>query len=75
LPFVPTSDLPGASTRPDAINNPEDLAAGTRKMRFGRELYVERDDFMENPPKNFFRLSPGKEVRLRNAYLLTCREA
>jgi glutaminyl-tRNA synthetase len=58
----------------DAINNPEDPAAGTRRMRFGRELYVERDDFMENPPKNFYRLAPGREVRLRYAYFVTCRE-
>jgi glutaminyl-tRNA synthetase len=59
----------------DAINHPDDPAAGTRSIRFGRELYVERDDFMENPPKKFFRLSPGKEVRLRYAYFITCREA
>ena len=59
----------------DAVNNPEDPAAGTRRIRFGRELWVERDDFMENPPKKFFRLSPGKEVRLRYAYFVTCREA
>jgi glutaminyl-tRNA synthetase len=59
----------------DAINNPEDESAGTRKIRFSRELWVERDDFMENPPKKFFRLSPGKEVRLRYAYFVTCREA
>jgi glutaminyl-tRNA synthetase len=58
----------------DAVNHPDDPAAGTRKVRFGRELYVERDDFMENPPKKFFRLSPGKEVRLRYAYFITCRE-
>ena len=58
----------------DAINNPEAPAAGTRKIRFGRELYVEQDDFMENPPKKFFRLAPGKEVRLRYAYFVTCRE-
>jgi glutaminyl-tRNA synthetase len=58
----------------DAINHPDDAAAGTRKVRFGRELYVERDDFMENPPKKFFRLSPGKEVRLRYAYFVTCRD-
>jgi glutaminyl-tRNA synthetase len=58
----------------DAVNHPDDPAAGTRKIRFGRELYVERDDFMENPPKKFFRLSPGKEVRLRYAYFVTCRE-
>ena len=56
----------------DVINNPEDLSAGVRKVPFSRELYIERDDFMENPPKKFFRLSPGKEVRLRCAYFLTC---
>jgi glutaminyl-tRNA synthetase len=59
----------------EAVNNPEDGGAGTRKIRFSRELWVERDDFMENPPKKFFRLSPGKEVRLRYAYFVTCREA
>jgi glutaminyl-tRNA synthetase len=64
----------GTSEELQAINHPEDAAAGTRRVRFGRELYVERDDFMENPPKKFFRLSPGKEVRLRYAYFLTCRE-
>jgi glutaminyl-tRNA synthetase len=58
----------------DAVNNPEDPAAGSRKVRFAREIYVERDDFMEDPPKKFFRLSPGKEVRLRYAYFVTCRE-
>jgi glutaminyl-tRNA synthetase len=59
----------------DAVNNPEDPSAGSRKVKFGREIYVERDDFMENPPKKFYRLSPGKEVRLRYAYFITCREA
>jgi glutaminyl-tRNA synthetase len=59
----------------EAINHPDNAAAGTRTVRFSRELYVERDDFMENPPKKFFRLSPGREVRLRYAYLITCREA
>jgi glutaminyl-tRNA synthetase len=58
----------------EAVNHPDDPSAGTRKIRFGRELYVERDDFMEQPPKKFFRLSPGKEVRLRYAYFVTCRE-
>jgi glutaminyl-tRNA synthetase len=57
----------------EAINNPEASAAGSRKIRFGRELYIERDDFMETAPKKFFRLSPGKEVRLRYAYFVTCR--
>jgi glutaminyl-tRNA synthetase len=64
----------GETEELDAINNPEDTAAGSRTIRFGRELYVERDDFMEDPPKKFFRLSPGKEVRLRYAYFITCRE-
>jgi glutaminyl-tRNA synthetase len=58
----------------EAINHPDDPAAGTRRLAFGRELYIERDDFMENPPKKFFRLSPGTEVRLRYAYFVTCRE-
>lgn len=59
----------------EAANHPDDPKAGTRKIRFGRELFIERDDFMENPPKKFFRLSPGNEVRLRYAYFVTCREA
>jgi glutaminyl-tRNA synthetase len=58
----------------DVINNPEDTSAGTRKVPFSRELYIERDDFREDPPKKFFRLSPGKEVRLRCAYFVTCTE-
>jgi glutaminyl-tRNA synthetase len=58
----------------DVINNPEDPSAGTRKVAFSREIYIERDDFMEDPPKKFFRLAPGREVRLRNAYLVTCTE-
>jgi len=64
----------GQSEELEAVNHPEDAAAGTRRIRFGRELYIERDDFMENPPKKFFRLSPGTEVRLRYAYFITCRE-
>jgi glutaminyl-tRNA synthetase len=56
----------------DVINNPEELSAGTRKVPFSRVLYIERDDFMENPPKKFFRLAPGREVRLRCAYFITC---
>src|SRR5215211_7801535 len=59
----------------EAVNHPDDPSAGTRKISFGRELYIERDDFMENPPKKFFRLSPGNEVRLRYAYFIACREA
>jgi glutaminyl-tRNA synthetase len=58
----------------EAVNHPDDPAAGTRKIRFGRELYVEREDFMEDPPKKFFRLAPGREVRLRYAYFITCKE-
>ena len=65
----------GQSEELEAINNPEDPAAGTRMVPFSRELYVERDDFMEDPPRKFFRLSPGREVRLRYAYFITCREA
>ncbi len=64
----------GQSEEVEAVNHPEDPAAGTRRVRFGRELLIERDDFMENPPKKFFRLSPGTEVRLRYAYFITCRE-
>lgn len=59
----------------DAINNPEDPSAGTRQVPFSNTLYIERDDFMLDPPKKFFRLAPGREVRLRYAYFLTCQEA
>jgi glutaminyl-tRNA synthetase len=65
----------GSTETLEAINNPEDPSAGTRPITFGRELYIERDDFLENPPKKFFRLSPGREVRLRYGYFVTCREA
>jgi glutaminyl-tRNA synthetase len=58
----------------DVINNPEDASAGTRKVPFSRVLYIEQDDFREVPPKKFFRLSPGREVRLRCAYFITCTE-
>jgi glutaminyl-tRNA synthetase len=58
----------------DVVNNPEDPAAGTRKVPFSKILYIEQDDFMADPPKKFFRLAPGREVRLRNAYLVTCRD-
>jgi glutaminyl-tRNA synthetase len=58
----------------EAVNHPDNPAAGARKIKFGRELYIEQEDFMENPPKKFFRLSPGTEVRLRYAYFITCRE-
>jgi glutaminyl-tRNA synthetase len=56
----------------DAVNNPEDPGAGTRKVPFSRVLYIEREDFREDPPKKFFRLAPGREVRLRYAYFITC---
>lgn len=59
----------------DAINNPERIEDGVRKIPFSRELFIERDDFMQDPPKKFFRLAPGREVRLRYAYFITCREA
>ena len=64
----------GESELLEAINNPEDESAGTRQIEFSREFYIERDDFMENPPKKFFRLSPGREVRLRYAYFVTCTD-
>jgi len=58
----------------DAVNNPEDASAGARKIPFSREIWLERDDFMENPPSKFYRLSPGREVRLRYAYFIKCEE-
>jgi glutaminyl-tRNA synthetase len=62
----------GRSEELDAINNPEDPAMGTRKVPFSREIFIEREDFMEDPPKKFFRLAPGREVRLRYAYFIRC---
>jgi glutaminyl-tRNA synthetase len=64
----------GQTEQLDAVNNPEDPEAGSRQVPFGRELYIEREDFMEDPPKKFYRLSPGREVRLRYAYFITCEE-
>ena len=64
----------GATETLPAINHPDDPAMGTRPITFSREIYVEHDDFMEEPPKKFFRLSPGREVRLRYGYLITCRD-
>jgi glutaminyl-tRNA synthetase len=72
LKVVVTNYPEGQVEEVDVINNPEDPSAGTRKVPFSRELYIEREDFMEDPPKKFFRLSPGKEVRLRCAYFITC---
>jgi glutaminyl-tRNA synthetase len=63
----------GQTEHMDVVNNPEDPAAGTRKVPFSGILYIEQDDFREDPPKKFFRLAPGREVRLRNAYLVTCQ--
>ncbi len=74
LKVVITNYPEGIVEEVDVINNPEDEAAGKRKVPFSRELYIERDDFMEDPPKKFFRLSPGREVRLRAAYFITCTE-
>ncbi|MGB2937287.1 MAG: glutamine--tRNA ligase/YqeY domain fusion protein [Phycisphaerae bacterium] len=64
----------GQTEELEAINNPEDPSAGTRKVPFSRILYIERDDFMEHPPKKFYRLAPGREVRLRYAYFVTCTD-
>lgn len=72
--LVITNYPAGETEELDAINNPEDPAAGTRKVPFSRELYIERADFMEDPPKKFFRLAPGREVRLRYAYFVRCDE-
>jgi glutaminyl-tRNA synthetase len=72
LKLVITNYPEGQVEEVDVINNPEDETAGTRKVPFSRVLYIERDDFREQPPKKFFRLSPGKEVRLRCAYFVTC---
>src|SRR5262245_24220443 len=74
LKLVITNYPEGEVEYVDVINNPEDASAGTRKVPFSRELLIERDDFMENPPKKFFRLSPGKEVRLRCAYFVRCTD-
>jgi glutaminyl-tRNA synthetase len=62
----------GRTEQVDVVNNPEDPAAGTRKVPFSKVLYIEQDDFREDPPKKFFRLAPGREVRLRCAYFVTC---
>ena len=74
LKVVTTNYPVGETEELEAINNPEDPLMGTRKVSFSRELYIERDDFMEDPPRKFFRLAPGREVRLRYAYFVTCTE-
>ncbi len=74
LKVVITNYPEGESEELDAVNNPEDPSAGTRKVPFSGELYIEREDFMEDPPRKFFRLAPGREVRLRYAYFIKCEE-
>jgi len=74
LKVVITNYPEGQVEELEAVNNPEDESAGKRMVPFSRELYIERDDFMENPPKKFFRLAPGQEVRLRYAYFIKCQE-
>lgn len=74
LKVVITNYPEGQSEELEAVNNPEDASAGTRKVPFSREIYIEWADFMEEPPKKYFRLAPGREVRLRYAYLITCEE-
>lgn len=74
LKIVITNYPEGQPDLLDAVNNPEDENAGTRKVPFAKEIYIERDDFMEDPPRKFFRLAPGREVRLRYAYFITCNE-
>ncbi len=71
---VVITNYDGPGEELDCVNNPEDPSAGSRKVPFSRELLIEQEDFMENPPKKFFRLSPGMEVRLRYAYFITCNE-
>lgn len=75
LKVVITNYPDGETEQLEAINNPEDESAGKRSVPFSKVLYIERDDFMEDPPKKFFRLGPGREVRLRYAYFITCQEA
>jgi len=74
LKLVLTNYPDDQSEEMDMVNHPDNAALGTRRVPFSREVYIERDDFLEEPPKKFFRLAPGREVRLRNAYLVTCTE-
>jgi glutaminyl-tRNA synthetase len=75
LKVVITNYPEGEGELLEAVNNPEDASAGTRKVPFSREIFIERDDFMENPPPKYFRLAPGREIRLRYAYFIRCEEA
>ena len=74
LKVVITNYPEGKTEWLDAVNNPEDASAGARQVPFSRALYIERDDFMENPPRRFYRLAPGREVRLRYGYFIRCEE-
>ena len=74
LKVVITNYPEGKQETVECVNNPEDESAGRRGVPFGREIWIERSDFMENPPKKYYRLSPGGEVRLRYAYLIRCDE-
>jgi len=74
LKVVITNYPQGQQELLEAVNNPEDPAAGSRQVPFSREIFIEQEDFMEEPPKKFFRLAPGREVRLRYAYFITCQE-
>jgi len=75
LKVVITNYPEGQPEELEAVNNPEDPEAGIRQVAFSREIYIEREDFMEDPPKKFYRLAPGREVRLRYAYFIKCEEA
>ncbi len=72
LKLVLTNYPEGQSEEMAVANHPDDTSLGSRRLPFSREIYIEREDFLEDPPKKFFRLAPGREVRLRNAYLVTC---
>jgi glutaminyl-tRNA synthetase len=75
LKFVLTNYPEGQSEEMAVASHPDNAALGSRRLPFSREIYIEREDFLEDPPKKFFRLAPGREVRLRNAYLVTCTRA
>ncbi|HUU35409.1 MAG TPA: glutamine--tRNA ligase/YqeY domain fusion protein, partial [Vicinamibacterales bacterium] len=75
LKIVLTNYPAGQTETMEVVNHPDDPSLGTRAVPFGREIFIERDDFLEDPPKKYFRLAPGREVRLRNAYLVTCQRA